>query len=236
MHTSDNSDPKPEVSILFLGDCNTRGTPDIEQQAYPALIGHLAGVNSINCGHTMTTCREGSRYYQAHADKHIDVLCIQYGLVDSWLTFRYAPYVLYYPDNPARKFARKLVKKYKKVCKKWGLNRKIGEVNVVPATEYKERICRMIRATAPRPVVLIETIPNKEQSRNPEIRRYNRVLCDLAAEHDNAYLLPLYEDFSGDMRQHYSDPTHLSGTGHAYVADKLKQLFVRHSLIKSLST
>lgn len=234
MTTFDTPQPSAHATLLFLGDCNTRGTPDIESLSYPELIARQCQVRSINCGHTMTTCREGSRYYQAFRGRAFDLLCIQYGLVDSWLTFRYSPYVLYYPDNPVRKFARKLVKKYKKVCKKLGLNKTIGVTNVVPIQEYSQRIETMIRDAAPRPVLLIETIPNKDDSRNPEIRRYNSALRELADRYTQVTLLELYADFEGDQQTHYSDPTHLSAEGHAYVANKLACLLEEKQLIKGI--
>ena len=64
----------------------------------------------------MSTIREGTKYFRRYVSDETSILCIQYGLVDAWRSFRYAPYVLYYPDNPARRVARKLVKKFKKLC------------------------------------------------------------------------------------------------------------------------
>jgi len=208
-------------TLLFLGDCNTLGTPDIEGQAYPEQLAKIADIRTINCGHTMTTVREAQHYYQLHSGPDLDGLVIQYGLVDSWKTFKYSPYVLYYPDHWLRKWGRKLVKKYKKWCKKLGLNGLIGEKNVVSLNEYRQHISRMVEDMAPRPVVLIETIPNKDTSRNDEIRRYNQCLADISKTHSNAHLLPLYEDFACEMQAHYSDPTHLSLTGHQFVSRKL---------------
>lgn len=211
--------------MLFLGDCNTLGTPDIEGRAYPERFAQRTQLAAINCGHTMTTTREGSEYFSHKYDASVEAVCVQYGLVDSWKTFRYSPYVLYYPDSRRRKIARKAVKKFKKWCKKLGLNRLLGEENVVPLNEYCDRISGIIQRTTPKPVVLIETVPNKDQSRNADIERYNAALKQLASDHDKVWLLPLYDDFLGPMSEHYSDPTHLSETGHEYVAKKLNSLF-----------
>lgn len=210
---------KPPASVLFLGDCNTLGTPDIEGRAYPEQFATLSNTQSINCGHTMTTTREGSQYFKRHTD--FDCVCVQYGLVDSWLTFKYAPYVLYYPETGWRKIGRKLSKKFKKWCKRLGLNTLIGTRNVVPLEEYRQHLQHIIDTARPRQVVFIETIPNKDASRNPQIRRYNHAMAQLASLHSHCSVLPLYEDFEQAMRAHYSDPTHLSATGHAYVAQKL---------------
>jgi len=216
---------RKQKSVLFLGDCNTLGTPDIEGKAYPEQFANEFRALAINCGHTMTTVREGSEYLASRFTKNTDAVCLQYGLVDSWKTFKFSPYILYYPDSRRRKFARKLVKKFKKWCKSLGLNALIGEDNVVPVSEYRNRILSFIEHCAPKPLVLIETVPNKDISRNAEIRRYNAALKELAAQHEHVWLLPIYDDFCETMSEHYSDPTHLSETGHAHVAKKLSKLF-----------
>ena len=211
-------------SYLFLGDCNTLGTPDIEGRAYPELLAKHTGARITNCGHTMCTVREGTEYFQRYFDRSQQLICIQFGLVDSWLTFKYAPYALYYPDSPGRKLARKLIKKYKKWCKQLGLNRLLGSKNVVPLEEYRARIHQIIQEANDIPVILIETIPNKDTSRNPEIRRYNQALKEIAQSHAQCFVLTLYDDFAHAQQIHYSDSTHLSEAGHAYVARKLQQL------------
>lgn len=216
--------PNKPHAALFLGDCNTLGTPAIEGQAYPEVLEDLIGIKTLNCGHTMSTIREGSAYFRDFYDSTTTLVCIQYGLVDSWHTFKYSPYALYYPDSPKRKFARKLIKKYKKWTKKLGLNRLLGTRNVVPIEEYEARITAIIKAMALRPVILIETIPNKDTSRNPEIQRYNCALAKLAKKHDNCHLLSLYDDFHSEQKDLYCDPTHLSFEGHQYVAKKLRTL------------
>ncbi len=224
--------------ILFLGDCNTRGTPDIEGQAYPEQLAQLGDYRVQNCGHTMATIREGSAYFERHLAPDVALVCIQYGLVDAWRTVRFAPYVPYYPDSGPRKLARKLVKKYKKLCHRLRLDQTLGSQNVVPIVEYRLRIEAMIQAAAPRPVVLIETIPNHDLSRNQDIQRYNQCLHAIAESHATAHVLPLYEEFSAyldvpfDPHRNttlYADPTHLSRRGHRLVAERLYALS-RHIL------
>ena len=135
-----NESPLAGRKILFLGDCNTLGTPEIEGCAYPDLLSQLAPIDAINCGHTMCTLREGSEYFNRYFDEKTDIVCRQYGLVDAWQTFRYSPYVLYFPDSKRRKLGRKLTKKFKKWCKALGLNSLIGTRNVVPIEEYRGRV------------------------------------------------------------------------------------------------
>lgn len=217
----------PNSHALFLGDCNTLGTPAIAGQAYPEVFARQAGLCPVNCGHTMSTVREGSEYFRHFRSDSTALVCIQFGLVDSWLTFKYSPYALYYPDSRRRKLARKLIKKYKKWCKALGLNRLIGTRNVVALEEYQARIEAIIVSMQNTPVILIETIPNKDSSRNAEIRRYNQSLAKLAQAHSNCHLLTLYDDFEGPQSEYYCDPTHLSLEGHAYVGQKLQQLYTK---------
>lgn len=216
--------------ILFLGDCNTLGTPEIEGQAYPELVAQKVQHEAFNCGHTMSTVREGQHYFKHFFKQEIDIVCLQYGLVDSWLTFKYSPYVLYYPDNRWRKLGRKLTKKFKKWCRRLGLNELIGTRNVVPESEYTSRIEAMIEQAAPRPFVLIETVPNKDTGRNPAIKHYNQKLAELAESHENCSVLRIYDDFESTMREAYCDPTHLSVEGHAYLAKKLEDHLKEHIL------
>ncbi len=97
--------------------------------------------------------------------------------MDSWLTFTFAPYVLYYPDNPLRKLSRKIVKNWKKVCRNSGLNRLLGTA-LVTEPELFTQVLSEIAATCSYHtcIVLIETVPNHDHSRNPYIQRYNKLL------------------------------------------------------------
>lgn len=228
------ADRSRSEQILFLGDCNTLGTPDIEGRAYPEIISQALNVSIKNCGHTMTTTREGWHYFERfYSETTTQAVVLQYGLVDSWRTFKYAPYVLYYPDHPLRKIGRKIIKKYKKLCQKFGLNERIGVRNVVPLDEYSATIARIAERIAPKPLILLETVPNHDLSRNGEIQRYNAALRQLAGRHSNVRLLALYDEFLPFLNDTdaalYSDPTHLSVAGHQRVADQLAQL-IHHEL------
>ena len=207
--------------ILFLGDCNTLGTPEIEGMAYPEQLKKYLNIEVINCGHTMATTREGVEYFKEKFNTDIDLICIQYGLVDSWLTFKHAPYVLYYPDSKWRKIGRKITKKFKKLCKKFGLNKSIGTKNVVPFEEYLKNILWMKERIHNIPIILIDTVPNKDTTRNIEIKRYNQGLRDLSSQHTGIFKLDIYNDFAKDQKEHYIDPTHISPAGHKFVANKL---------------
>jgi len=210
--------------ILFLGDCNTLGTPEIQGHAYPEKLARHIDADILNCGHTMSTTREGLEYFKAKFDPSIDIICIQYGLVDSLQTFKHSPYVLYYPDSKRRKIGRKLTKKFKKLCKKLGLNKLIGTDNVVPLKEYIQNILTIMQEAGNCSIILIDTAPNKDKTRNPDIENYNLALSELAAQHATVFKLSIYKDFATTQQDHYIDPNHLSLEGHQYIAERLTKL------------
>lgn len=205
--------------LVALGDCNTEGhvpPPD----AYPALVAQALGSEALNCGHTMSTVREGWQYARRKITPRTAYLLVQYGLVDSWITFRGAPYVLYYPDNPFRKLARKLVKKIKKVGRRAGLHRWLGTKHVVGTTEYAQTlgaIIRHARSCAPGVVIcLIATPPHLEEWRNPAIQEFNRVMQNVARE-THCLFVDVYPLFRG-RPELYADSTHLNAEGHRVIA------------------
>ena len=126
--------------ILALGDCNTLGIKNLKENAYPEMFAKALGKTVYNCGFTMSTTYEMLNFFEDYKEKGKEIILIQYGLVDSWKTFKYAPYVLYYPDNFMRKIFRKIVKKYKKTAKKTGLNRLLGVSNVVDLDTYEKNL------------------------------------------------------------------------------------------------
>lgn len=214
--------------ILALGDCNTLGVEDSIGDAYPEKLAHRIEAKAINCGHTMSTTREGLHYFSDQFSDQVDIVTIQYGLVDSWETFKYSPYVLYYPDSKLRKILRKLVKKFKKYCRKWGLNKVIGTSTVVPIDEYESNIQSIIKGSKDKLICLIDTVPNTDISRNKRIKEFNACLSKLAQE-NNCIKIDLYDYFESRLDDdHYVDPTHLSNVSHAYIAiqleEKLKEL------------
>jgi lysophospholipase L1-like esterase len=205
--------------LLALGDCNTKGHV-APGEAYPALVARALGADLVNCGHTMSTVREGWQYARHKLTADVTYLLVQYGLVDSWVTFRGAPYVLYYPDNILRKLARKLVKKLKKVGRRAGLQRLLGTKHVVSPAEYEETltaIVRHARTRAPGVVIcLIATPPHLEEWRNPAIQHFNR-LMQAVASRNNCLFVDVYPLLIG-RRELYADHTHLNAAGHGVIA------------------
>lgn len=208
--------------IVAVGDCNTLGADNLEKKSFPERFGILTGVQVLNVGHTMATTREGIHLLKNFLSEG-DWVFIQFGLVDSYKTFKYSPYVLYYPDNMLRKPLRSLVKKYKKTCKKIGLNVFFGEINVVAIEEYKENIRQMIEFSRPGIVVLLDTVPNKQLWRNPEIKRYNSILTILSEEYENCLKVDLYDDFEANFDTFYMDETHCNEAGYNRIAERIRE-------------
>jgi len=210
--------------LLSIGDCNTRGDGELVDAGYPERLGELLSLRVINCGYTMSSTREGVRLFDDHFGANTALVTVQFGLVDSWVTVAHAPYVLYYPDNPLRKIARKLVKKYKKLARRLHLDRLLGQASVVPIGEYRSNLEHILRAAGRVPVLLIETVPNAQQHRNPEILRYNRVLEELAQHYGNAYLVEVYRRFSGQLADLMQDGTHVNERGYRLIMDELARV------------
>lgn len=204
---------------VAYGDCNTEGFRTLEGPVWAKRVADALKRELDNCGHTMSTTRELLQYTEVVSPSKYPFVFIQYGLVDSWLTFRGAPYVLYYPDNPRRNLARKLVKKLKKWARYLHLQERLGAVELVPLDEYIASVRSVLRSAPNSQFVLVATAPNRDESRNPRILRYNSALSDLAGEEPNAVYAdawPLLWDKLDTCLM--DDGTHLTSVGHCLVA------------------
>ncbi len=205
--------------ILALGDCNIVGANAFLGQNYVSLVAKELGVEAKNCGITMSTTREGRILFEEHSALKPSLVIVAYGLVDSWRTFKYAPYVLYYPDNPLRKIARKLVKKYKKIARSLGLNEKLGQKFVVPPKEYVAHLSYIAQNS--QRVLLVQTPPHLvETFRNPDIRFYNDLLDKVAKEYSNVEVVKIYEDFAKNSGL-YLDEIHFNQKGYDLIAKRI---------------
>ena len=70
-------------------------------------------------------------------------------------------------------------------------------------------------------MVLIETAPNHDKSRNQAIKAYNAALAELAEKHSKTSLIKCYDVFERNMQTHYDDPTHFSAEGHQLLAEQI---------------
>jgi hypothetical protein len=213
---------------IAYGDCNTEGLKNQRAKPWPEMVAEDAGLALTNCGHTMCTTRELRHYAADFPPGGFQLAFIQYGLVDSWLTFRGAPYVLYYPDSPGRKFARKLVKKLKNWGRRFHLHQRLGEMEQVPLDEYLANITAVVRSAPHTRFVLVATPLNLDEPRNPRIRRYNQALQALAESEPNADFADatpaLWKDRKLTMM---ADGTHLTEAGHRILADAVLRVISR---------
>lgn len=211
---------KAGKGCVAFGDCNTEGFRTLKGPVWAQRAANALEYDLKNCGHTMSTTRELLEYASAFPPSAYSLVFIQYGLVDSWLTFRGAPYVLYYPDNPRRKLARKLVKKLKKWARHLQLQKRFGAVELVPLDEYISNIRSVLRAAPDSQFVLVATAPNRDTSRNPRILQYNEALSALAGEEDNAIYADAWDElWSNPDACLMDDGTHLTPQGHRIIAD-----------------
>lgn len=208
------------ANILALGDCNTLGIQHLKGDAYPERFAKAVNKTVNNCGFTMSTTNEMLHFFQDFKDSETEIILIQYGLVDSWKTFKYAPYVLYYPDNKIRKLLRKIVKKYKKIAKGIGLNTLLGVSNVVDLEDYRNNIELVIQKSKDCMIFLISTIPNLDMARNSEIMRYNEILSQLSEQYSHVYYVDVYNDFL-NRPEYYLDKTHMNETGYEIITQKI---------------
>lgn len=207
--------------ILCLGDCNTLGAGLLKRNSYPERVAKKLDFDCRNFGHTMVTTREGLSLLEDNLECSPSHVTLQFGVVDSYQTFRYAPYVLYYPDSFFRKQYRSIVKKYKKICRKFGANERFGNVSVVPIKEYEENLHAMVSLCGGKTVILIETVPNQREDRNPAIMMYNKVLYNVAESVKNCRVLELYDVFYQQLDNWYLDTTHINGKGYEYISEQL---------------
>lgn len=207
------------AQILSFGDCNTLGVGEFKKNSYPERFAQKIDKSIKNCGFTMSTTREMIYFFNEFKSDDTEIILIQYGLVDSWKTFKYAPYVLYYPDNKLRKIYRKIVKKYKKVTKKLGLYERFGSENTVPIDEYMKNIEYVISSSRNCRIYLIDTVPSRESFRNEEICRYNKVLDEIVKKYDNVFRIKIYDHFLQHLEDYYLDHIHINNLGYDYIAN-----------------
>ena len=122
---------------------------------------------------------------------------------------------------------RRWVKKWKKYGRKMGVGKLFGLDNQVPLDEYSRNIATIIESVGC-PVLLIETAPNHDDSRNPAIQAYNAALAELAENYAHAHLVSCYDEFSEHMNDYYQDATHFSPAGHA----RLAEIISHHPMLK----
>jgi lysophospholipase L1-like esterase len=179
-----------DLRILAIGDCNTCGVdgaaPETQMVRQVASQLDAAGHNCLvqNLGRTMSTSREGLARIQGEAAP-ADLLLLNFGLVDAWVTSIPRIYISYYPDHALKKWARKLLKSLKRRLRGAWLRPWVPVGEVVPIEEYERNICRILdiaHANNPRVCCILwgtVAVPG-DQPRSRNIARYNECLRSIA--------------------------------------------------------
>ncbi len=234
-HPDESASRRP-LNVLALGDCNTCGSDDGPTMAdHTARRLQAAGIacETANWGHTMTTTREGlARIVRDRPCA--DVVLLNYGLVDSWVTTVPRLYVPYFPDTPLRRVARKLLKFTKRRLRSPWVRSWVPRGEVVPLDEFdcnlREIIAALRHVNPSVEVVLWATAAvQKAPGRNANIDRYNARMALIATAVDCTFINTPTVLASLPTDRGYVDAVHLSSEstellGAAVTANLVPQL------------
>ena len=167
-----------------------------------------------------------------HHARPADLVLINFGLVDAWVTSLPGFYLSYYPDNFAKRWARKVLKWVKRRLKSPLLRSLAPLGEVVPIDEYERRMRRMIAvARAGNPdvkIVLWGTVPVPgDEPRTANIVRYNERLREIAAGERNVWYLdpgPLISDLA--RGEAYRDHVHITRLAADRIAAAVAELYL----------
>ena len=225
-----------EFRVLAVGDCNTCGitVPPVgntildkfcrclEMTGYP--------VSSQNLGYGMATSREGL-YMMNNLAQPADIVLINFGLVDSWITSIPKLYVPYFPDNKLKKLARKALKYTKRRLRSRLVRRFIPAGSVVPLAEYRENIEQMIAAARrlnPNVWIVLWGSPpvQNDNARNAQLLHYNAELHDIANTMRVSYFptQPLVESLT--TTEAFVDNVHLNEVATAGIATAIAHSYL----------
>jgi len=225
-----------KVSFYAIGDCNTSGADGLDKaETIPALLNGLlrdAGREVVltNLGQTMNTSREGVSRVASQVSRP-DLMLINFGLADAWVTSLPQVYVPYYPDSSWRRLGRRLLKICKRRLRSPFARRLVRQGEVVPPDEYRANIMRMVamaRAENPGVCIILWSTPWARNSpvRNENIARYNGFLRDLATELNLIYcdVWPVLERIPEE--EAYLDEVHLTGRSAGLIARQMFEAIV----------
>jgi lysophospholipase L1-like esterase len=225
------------IRLLAVGDCNTggvRGAP-VEERVSERLAARLA-LQDMTChvqnlGYTMSTSREGlaRTRREGHA---ADLLLVNFGLVDAWVTSLPRLYLAYYPDNRAKRLSRKLLKYVKRRLRGPLARRYVPCGEVVPLDEFDRNVrgilsCARLREPAVR-TILWGTVPVRgDEDRSRNILRYNERLAEIADQTPGAWYLdprPLIADLPPEAAYH--DHLHIARAAAERIAAAMAELYL----------
>ena len=223
------------LRLLAIGDCNTggveHGDPTERVPSQLALRLNALGVPCVeqNLGYTMSTSREGLVRIGRDAGP-ADLLLLNFGLVDAWITSLPRLYLSYYPDNPAKRAGRKLLKSVKRRLRAPALRRFVPLGEVVPLDEYDRNLRQILAAGFARNpnmhAILWTTVAVRDDdARNRSIARYNGRLARIVETTPGARLLDTDRALATlPPAQRYRDHLHLSAAAARKVAGAMAEI------------
>ncbi len=228
------------LQVLAVGDCNTWGitNPPIGNTILDKFCRHIESdgytTSSQNLGYGMATSREGVQLMRLDA-KQADVVLINFGLVDTWVTSIPKIYIPYYPDSFLRKRLRKLLKFVKRRLRSPWLRRFVSTGHVVPIDEYTQNVREMIslaRANNPSATILLWGSPpvQNDAARNANLERYNKRLERIAQETNSLFVSTanLVNKLSDEAA--YLDAVHLNEAATEAIAAQLVSVYQAQQL------
>jgi len=229
------NDKHRTLQVLAVGDCNTWGItdPPIGNTILDKFCRHLeaegCSTSSQNLGYGMATSREGVQLVR-HKAQPADVVLINFGLVDTWVTSIPKVYIPYYPDNFLRKRLRKLLKFVKRRLRSPWLRRFVSTGHVVPIDEYARNVCEMIslvRVKNSSATILLWGSPpvQNDPARNANLESYNKRLERIAYETNSLFLSTanLVNKISSEAA--YLDAVHLNEAATDAIAAQLAVVY-----------
>ena len=213
-----------DSTLLALGDCNTLGVGSCLGSSYPEMIGRSLNAKVINMGTTMSTTREGSTIAAELSGLKPNYVCVQYGLVDSWITIKSLPYIPYYPDTFINKISRKFIKKIRKLLRN---NKYLKKDNVVESIEYQKNLEKIADVFSDSQIFFIETAPNSDLTRVRYIKEYNLAMRNVADSKSNVHFVSIYDELEklGSLSLQ-KDGTHLTIMSYELIASKIMRLIL----------
>jgi len=173
----------------------------------------------------MNTSREGIARMRDRSQP-ADLLLINFGLVDAWVTAIPWIYVPYYPDSRWRKWSRKGLKFVKRRLRAPWIRRILGRGTVVPKEEYRRNIRNIVEIERGRnpdvDVVLWSCVRTRDNpSRDRLLSDYNEVLRTLSEELSTRFFDAAEQIREFPHAETYLDEVHLSAAAAAFLADRL---------------
>jgi len=226
--------------VLAVGDCNTSGitVPPIGNTIVDKFCRHLETrgyqTSSQNLGYGMATSREGVQLMRHEAER-ADVVLINFGLVDTWITSIPRCYISYYPESVVKKPVRKLLKFVKRRLRAPWLRRLVPVGPVVPIEEYEENIRQIISlalAKNPSATILLWGSPpvQGDSKRNQNLLRYDERLCRIAKDLNSTFLTTVDILASLPAREAYLDTVHLGEAATESIAVGLMETYQSRQL------